>query len=264
MHGTARGSAGGDGFLTLSARAGSRLDAHGRRAALPTPTNVLAATPEKLLGHLNAVESANAPQVLYVIGRSELLREVSRVSIVGSRKASEDGLRRASRLARELAARGIAIVSGLAKGIDAAAHRGAIDAGGSTVAVIGTPLDQTYPREHAELQDLIARKHLLVSQFPLGYPVSRSNFPRRNRTMALLSHATVIAEAGDSSGTLSQGWEAIRLGRPLFIMQSVAADRGLAWPNEMIGYGAMVLQHTEEIMDVLPVAAPETLTGTGF
>ena len=85
------------------------------------------------------------------------------------------------------------------------------------------------------------REHLVVSQFALGKPVQRKNFPMRNRTMALLSDATVIVEAGEKSGTLHQGWEALRLGRLLFILESVASDPSLTWPTQMIGYGAQVL-----------------------
>jgi DNA processing protein len=145
------------------------------------------------------------------------------------------------------------VVSGLAKGIDTAAHRAAIDAGGSTVGVIGTPMDQAYPPENAELQKLIGERYLLISQFPMGRSTQRFNFPRRNRTMALISHATVIVEAGETSGSLSQGWEAIRLNRPLFLMSSVV-ESGLKWPEEMLPYGAHVLRETEELMELLPAS----------
>jgi hypothetical protein len=119
-----------------------------------------------------------------------ILGEGARVSIVGSRKASPEGLRRASKLAGLLAGRGIVIVSGLAEGIDTAAHTAAIHRGGRTIAVLGTPLDQVFPRQNAALQDQIMRDHLAVSQFPAGNPIQRKNFPLRNRTMALISDAT--------------------------------------------------------------------------
>ena len=214
--------------------------------------DIRSATSEKLLGYLNSSERANAPEVLWYAGHPELLSQLPRVSIVGSRTASAEALRRAAKLAAQLVAHGVTIVSGLARGIDGAAHRSAIENGGRTIAVIGTPLDRAYPPEHAELQWLIAREHLLVSQFPVGHPVSRSNFPRRNRTMALLSHATVIVEAGETSGTLSQGWEALRLGRPLFIMRSVAEDQRLKWPRKMLDYGGLVLSEAEEVRESLP------------
>jgi DNA processing protein len=147
---------------------------------------------------------------------------------------------------------GVAVVSGLAKGVDAAAHRGAIEAGGRTIAVLGTPLDQVYPREHADLQAEIGRGHLLVSQFPSGHPITRKNFPRRNRVMALLSHATVIVEAREGSGCLSQAWEAVRLGRPLFMMRSVLDAEDLTWPSDLLDYGANVFDGIEDLLPLLP------------
>jgi DNA processing protein len=144
------------------------------------------------------------------------------------------------------------VVSGLARGIDTVADSAAINAGGRTVAVLGTSLDVTYPKENAPLQHRIMAEHLAVSQFAPGEPIRRTNFPRRNRTMALLSHATVIVEAAEGSGTLWQGWEALRLGRPLFIPRSVAERKDLRWPREMLKYGAEVLAGVEQVLDRLP------------
>jgi DNA processing protein len=120
--------------------------------------------------------------------------------------------------------------------------------------VIGTALDQPYPKENAKLQEAIARDHLVVSQFPFGYPSLPQNFPLRNRTMALVTDATVIVEAGENSGTLHQGWEALRLGRTLFLMESVAENPALTWPSEMIGYGAQVLsrENLDAVIENLP------------
>lgn len=196
---------------------------------------------EDLFGPLNEVERKNAPETLYLCGDEKLLIERSKVSIVGSRKASHDGLKRASSLARELVKYNVIVVSGLAAGIDTAAHRTAIDSGGSTVAVLGTPVTECYPRNNLRLYNEIKENHLLVSQFPEGYSGGKKNFPMRNRTMALLSDATVIIEAQDKSGTLHQGWEAIRLGRPLFILQSNIDDSSLSWPKELLDYGAQPL-----------------------
>lgn len=220
--------------------------------------------PDDLLGPLNAVERKHAPEWLYLAGDRELLRIRPRVSIVGTREASRGGLNRASRLARELVARGVVVVSGLARGIDTAAHLAAIEAGGRTIAVLGTPLDQTYPRENAELQRLIAEKHLAVSQFSSGNHTARANFPRRNRTMALLTDVTVIVEASEGSGSLSQGWEALRLGRRLFIMRAVAENRALSWPGEMKKYGAEILARTEDLLDALPPGVEDSLASFTF
>jgi DNA processing protein len=149
------------------------------------------------------------------------------------------------------------VVSGLAVGIDTVAHMTAIEAGGRTVAVIGTSLEQAYPSENAELQNLIARDHLLVSQFPPGVRTTPKNFPIRNRTMALLTNATVIVEAGERSGTVYQGWEALRLGRLLFLMESVVRDTRLTWPREMLRYGAQVLSRAnlEDSLSDIPAVA---------
>lgn len=218
---------------------------------------IIETTPEALLGPLNEVEERNAPKRLFLAGDASLLSRGPRVAIVGSRAASSDGKKRASYLARALVSRGIIVVSGLAMGIDRVAHETTIEAGGKTIAVLGTPLDKTYPSENAELQASIIDQHLAVSQFPLGAPTTKQCFPQRNRTMALLTDATVIVEAADNSGTLHQGWEALRLGRSLFIMDSVAKDTSLLWPEEMISYGAQVLsrENLDATLDDLPLLA---------
>lgn len=211
-------------------------------------------TPEGLLGPLNDVEKQNAPPRLFVAGDVSLLQRGPRVSIVGSRKASTRGLADASTLAQELVARGAIVVSGLAEGIDTAAHEVAIGAGGRTIAVLGTPLDEVFPAKNRSLQELIRREHLAVSQFASGVPSQRGNFPMRNRTMALLSDATVIVEAGEKSGSLHQGWEALRLGRPLFLGEAVFEDPSLSWPEKMESYGAqpVALRNLELLFELLP------------
>ena len=115
----------------------------------------------------------------------------------------------------------VTIVSGLAKGIDTAGHKTAIEIGGKTIAVIGTPVNRVYPKENTDLQEEIMKNHLVISQYPVGHKTTPKDFIFRNRTMALISDATVIVEAGDSSGSLHQGWETLRIGRPLFICKSV-------------------------------------------
>ncbi len=227
-------------------------------------TDSMAVTPADVLGALNDVECKYAPRELYLAGDRALLRRGPRVSVIGSRKASPEGLRRARALASSLVKHDIIVVSGLAAGIDRAAHEGAIDAGGRTIAVIGTPLERFYPRENRDLQERIAREHLVVSQFRAGSAVTRSNFPVRNRTMALLTDATVIVEAGEQSGTLHQGWEALRLGRLLFLLESVAQNKALSWPQEMIDHGAQILSrgNLEVALDHLPAFTAATQTTT--
>ncbi len=217
-----------------------------------TPTPDLSMSPVLAMGPLNDVELRNGPEVLYLAGDRGLLSSGPRVAIVGARKASREGQLRAMRLARLLVDHGITVVSGLAEGIDTAAHVAAIDRGGRTIAVIGTPLSRAYPASNRDLQDRIRREHLLVSQFPENQPVHRHNFVLRNRTMALIAHASVIVEASDTSGSLSQGREALRLGRPLFLMKAVLDDPRLTWPREMLHFGAQVLTEPEDILSELP------------
>ncbi|MBD8877677.1 DNA-processing protein DprA [Roseibium polysiphoniae] len=205
---------------------------------------------EKLLGPLNDFERKHAPRELYLEGRKSLLQDGLRVSVVGSRKASENGVRRAQALVKALVEHGITVVSGLADGIDTVAHETAVALGGNTIAVLGTPLDKAYPAKNKDLLELIKHKHLAVSQFPMGYPANPKNFPQRNRTMALISDATIIVEASEKSGTRHQGWEAIRLGRLVYIMKNVADDTSLTWPAELIAYGAQVLTR-DDMPDVL-------------
>lgn len=225
----------------------------GRRRRYTPPAHVRELAPSELLGALSPLELMHAPGVLYAAGDVALLQGTRRVAIVGSRDASEDGVRRARKLASLLAREGVVVVSGLAKGVDHAAHLGAIAVeGGRTIAVIGTPLDRAYPAEHGSLQEQLAREHLVVSQFKAKAKVFPSNFVARNRTMALLVHASVIVEAGDGSGTLSQAAETQRLGRPLFLMRSVLERAGLTWPKRFMDVGARVLDDVQQILDALP------------
>lgn len=189
--------------------------------------------------------------LVHYAGELSLL-DAPAVSIVGTREVSEDGRMRASRLARELAGAGVLVVSGLAKGVDAAAHRGALQAGGATAAVIGTPLDKAYPAENARLQEEIYRHHLLVSPFAAGSRVFKGNFPARNRVMAAVTDATVIIEASDTSGTLHQAAECQRLGRWLFILRSVVENPHLTWPRNFIGKPKVaVLSSTQDVIDAI-------------
>lgn len=211
-------------------------------------------TPEELLGTLNVVERKNAPARLYVSGDTTLLRRGPRVSVVGSRKASDDALRRARVLVHSLVQHGMVVVSGLAEGIDTVAHEMALNEGGHTIAVLGTSLDQFFPTKNRPLQERLMEEELVVSQFPPGTPVQPKNFPIRNRTMALLSDATIIVEAGEKSGTVHQGWEALRLGRLLLIMENITKNPALSWPSEMIRHGAQVLsrENLELVMEEMP------------
>lgn len=196
--------------------------------------------PEDLLGTLNQFERKHAPARLFVAGDDRLLRAGRRVSVVGSRQASPDALRRTRKLVRALVRHEVTVTSGLAAGVDTAAHEEAIAQGGRTVAVLGTPVDRVYPQENANLHAEIVRSHASVSQFPIGTPTRRGHFPKRNRTMALLSDATVIVAANSKSGTFHQGWEALRLGRHLLIMQSLVSS-DVPEVAELMQYGGQEL-----------------------
>lgn len=186
---------------------------------------------------------------IYCAGDIELLSRPT-VAVIGARSVSEVGLARARRVSKELSEHGVVISSGLAKGVDTAAHTSAIRAGGPTIAVIGTPLDKCYPAENKRLQEEIYSHHLLISQFQFGQRTFPSDFPKRNRIMAALSDASIIVEASDSSGTLHQAAECDRLGRWLFIMKSVAENPALEWPQVFLKKErVVVLERVEDVLE---------------
>jgi DNA processing protein len=160
------------------------------------------------------------PPALFVRGVLTPADERS-VAVVGSRKASDEGLEKAAEIARDLVTRDYVIVSGLAAGIDTAAHRGALDSGGRTVAVIGTGLRHHFPKQNAELQDQIARKSAVISQFWPGQEPRRWTFPQRNAVMSGFARASVIVEAGNKSGARMQARLAVEHGRPVFLLRSL-------------------------------------------
>ena len=191
-------------------------------------------------------------ELLYYRGVWEL-SELPSVAIVGSRKPSEEGKKRAAKLAKMFVAHEYVVVSGLATGIDSAAHKAALDAGGQTIAVIGTPIGDFYPKENADLQVHIAENHLLISQVPVlrygqqDYRSNRAFFPERNATMSALTEATIIVEAADTSGTLTQARAAVHQGRKLFILNSCFERDDIAWPAEYEEKGAIRVRDPEDI-----------------
>ncbi|MCR9245512.1 MAG: DNA-protecting protein DprA [bacterium] len=205
--------------------------------------------PEEVLGPLNDAERKAAPRELFCVGDRSLLRNHLRVAIIGSRSATPAHLKLAADLAAELVRHDVVVVSGLAAGIDTAAHRAAIDAGGRTIAVLGTPVDKVYPVSNRDLQIRIGREHLVVSQFRTS--IGAKAFPMRNRTMALASHASVVIAAGEKSGTRHQAWEAVRMNRPLLLSEQVI-DAGLTWVEEVLDYGALPMKSAEDVLEVLP------------
>jgi DNA processing protein len=175
------------------------------------------------------------------------------VAIVGSRNASPYGLGVAERLASELAVRGITIVSGMARGIDAAAHRGALKAGGRTIAVFGSGLDVMYPKEHRRLAKEIGGAGALFSEFPFGTQPLQSNFPQRNRLISGLSLGVVVVEAALDSGALITAHYALEQGREVFAVPGPIAHRLSRGCHRLIKEGAKLTESWEDVLEELKV-----------
>lgn len=192
-------------------------------------------------------------ELFYYRGEIGLL-ESRCISVVGARRSTREGEARARKLVKGLVEHGLTIVSGLALGIDTAALRSAIDCGGRVVGVIGTPIDRYYPPENRGLQDLIADKFLLISQVPFfryehePFNARRIHFPQRNETMSALSEATVIVEASDTSGTLSQARAALQQRRKLFILNSCFENPAVKWPERFAQQGAIRVHDLADIL----------------
>jgi len=210
-----------------------------------------AAYPEPLL------HSPDPPLLLYTMGRVELLAARS-VAIVGSRHASPSGLENAHRFARELSARRITVVSGLALGVDAAAHDGALAEAGSTVAFVGTGLDRVYPSRHAELAGRIAREGLLASEYSLGTPPLAIQFPRRNRLIAGLTSGTLVVEAAVRSGSLITAREALEAGREVFAVPGSIHSPLAQGCHLLIQQGAKLVATVDDILAELGDIRPAT------
>lgn len=197
-------------------------------------------------------------EVLYYQGDLSLI-ETRSIAIVGARKPTEEGRVRARNLVKHLVRDKITIVSGLATGIDTEAHKTAIELGGETIAVIGTPINQYYPKENREIQDRIAEKYLLISQVPFfrysqqDYRVNRGFFPERNKTMSALTEGTVIVEASDTSGTLIQARAALEQGRKLYILDSCFKNPRITWPKRFEERGAIRVKDYDDIRSTLGI-----------
>lgn len=186
----------------------------------------------------------------FLFARGTLLQDEAAMSVVGSRRASERGLAVAAAVSKALVARGITVLSGLAIGIDTAAHRAALAAGGRTVAVIGTGINRTYPAQNRDLHEEIASRGLLLSQFWPDAPPQRHHFPMRNGTMSGYGLATVVIEAGEHSGARIQARLAVEHGRPVILTDSVAENN--QWAQALIGRpGVHVASGLAEVMTVV-------------
>ena len=205
-------------------------------------------------------DAAYPVELLYFRGWWDLIANRS-VAVVGTRDPSGEGVSRTRRLVKELIDDKFTIVSGLAKGIDTVAHTTAIGLGGWTIGVIGTPLSEAYPKKNAELQEQIASEYLLISQVPVwrysqqGPHWNKLFFPERNVTMSALTEATIIVEAGETSGSLIQARAALHQNRKLFILNSCFQNPKLTWPAKFAKMGAIRVSEYEDIKRHLDVPA---------
>ncbi|WP_075259696.1 DNA-processing protein DprA [Herbaspirillum camelliae] len=197
------------------------------------------------------LEIADPPLLLYLRGDPAWL-SAEAVAVVGSRNATAQGIAHASRFSRELSRAGLTIVSGLALGIDAAAHEGGLDGPGSTVAVIGTGIDIVYPRRHEALAARIAAAGCIVSEYPLGTPPLASNFPRRNRLISGLARAVLVVEAAAQSGSLITARMAAEQGRDVFAIPGSIHAPLAKGCHQLIRQGAKLVETTQDMLDELP------------
>lgn len=201
----------------------------------------------ELLRHI-----ADPPLVLYCRGRLE--PDEMCMAVVGSRRATFYGLDMAKRLSRELAEHGVTIVSGMARGIDSRAHRGALEAGGRTIAVLGCGIDMAYPPENRGLMEEIIRHGAVISEYLPGTEPSRYNFPARNRIISGMSHGVTIVEAGEKSGSLITADYALEQGRDVFAVPGNINSCGSRGTNRLIRDGAKIVTCVGDILDELNIS----------
>jgi DNA processing protein len=207
-------------------------------------------------------EIYDPPPVLFAQGRVELLAGVG-VGVVGSRRATPYGLAVAERLSAEVAAHGVVVVSGMARGIDTAAHQGALKAGGATIAVFGSGLDHIYPAENRKLAARIAAEGLLLTEFPFETPSHPQNFPIRNRIIAGMTHGVLVVEGAEYSGSLITARLALDQGRDVFSVPGNLTSKMSFGPNLLIKQGAHLVQDWYDIVENLPLEARQRLSATG-
>jgi len=207
----------------------------------------------------------DAPAVLYVRGELERFGNAvaaDRVAIVGARRATDYGLQQARGLGRGLAAAGLTVVSGMALGVDAAAHLGALEANGITLAVLACGPEQAYPPSKRRLHARIAATGAVVSELPPGTPIRRWCFPARNRIIAALAQATVVVEAGERSGSLITAGQAADLGREVAAVPGLVTAPLAAGTNALIADGAQLIRGTHDVLELLFGAAALALLPT--
>jgi DNA processing protein len=239
------------------------IDAHSQdatRAWLDVPGNELIAWDDP--DYPRALfDIADAPPILFHVGRRDLLNRPS-LAIVGSRNATPQGIDNARAFAAALSAAGVTIVSGLALGIDAAAHTGALDGEGRTLAVVGTGLDRVYPARHRELAHEIATRGALVAEYPPGTPPLKENFPRRNRLLSGLARGVLVVEATLSSGSLITARLAGEQGRDVFAIPGSIHSPFSKGPHKLIREGAKLVETAQDVLDELHIRGVGPVAGS--
>ena len=198
------------------------------------------------------------PSILYLKGKKEILSKKA-IAIVGTRKPTSYGISIAQKLASELSRFGFVIVSGFASGIDTAAHRGALEAGGETVAVFGCGLDVIYPPENIRLAESIASSGCLISEFPAGTQTSNWTFPQRNRLISGLSLGTIVVEGAEDSGSLITAKFALEQGREVFAIPGSVDNPNSKGPHSLIKQGAKLVESLADILDEFNIPVPVSL-----
>jgi DNA processing protein len=202
------------------------------------------------------LDLSDPPSLLYLLGDPIRLSTPS-IAIVGSRHASAAGLLHATQFARELSTSGLTILSGLARGIDGAAHQGALDQGGPTVAFVGTGIDRVYPAQHHALaRSIVARGGAIASEFALGTPPHPSNFPRRNRLIAAAALGILVVEAAAQSGSLITARQAADLGREVFAIPGSIHSALARGCHTLLRQGAKLVETTADVLAEFPQLAP--------
>jgi DNA processing protein len=204
-------------------------------------------------------ETYDPPIVIYCLGNLTAVFSQPAIAIVGSRRCSTYGRNVAEKLSRELAERGVTIVSGLARGIDSAAHRGALDGRGLTVGVMGTGLDAVYPKENRKLAERIVDKGALITEFPLTTPPVSQNFPFRNRVISGLSLGVMVVEGAERSGSLITARLAYEQGRDVFAVPGNITSAKSFGPNYLIKDGAKLVQTWRDVIEELPSEMKATI-----
>ncbi len=239
------------------ARAGGEVDV-GAEFALAKKYGVEIVTPADAAYPPRLLEQPSHPLALYVKGDASLLSSPC-VAMVGTRRSTPYGLEQAFRISRDLAARGWTVLSGLALGIDAQSHRGALDAGGKTVGVIGSGLDRFYPEENRELaREIVAKGGAVASEFPFGRPPDQQTFPQRNHVVAALARGVVAVEAPHKSGTLITTSLALDMGRVVMAVPGRVDARASGGCNALIRDGARLVRNAADVEEELSELIPKT------